>query len=236
MEREDALLGAPLYVDDALYVVNKPPGILAQADATGDADLVSLVKARGRDAGEADPFVGLVHRLDRPASGVTVLARTPKAARALTRQFRERTVEKRYLALVEGTLTGIGTWRDFIAKLGREPTLVAPDHPDGKPAGLRWQALAHPGTGRTLLQVQLETGRPHQIRLQCATRGHAVLGDLRHGATTEVDGATLALHHVLLRLEHPTTRRVETFTAPVPDAWDALLTPDARGAIERAMT
>lgn len=227
----------PLYEDASLYVVNKPSGVLSQADATGDADVVTRVKERLTARGEPDPFVGLVHRLDRPASGVLALARSSAAARALGRQFRERSVEKRYVALVEGTLTGLGTWTDSIAKLGREPQVVDAEHPKGKTAVMHWQAVAASEVGdgpeRTLVQVQLETGRPHQIRLQCASRGHAVLGDLRHGGTTEVDGRTLALHHVLLRIEHPDTHRVETFTASVPDAWAPLLTDAMQTAIVR---
>lgn len=210
-----------LYRDEHLWVVNKPPGLLSQEDRTGDPDVVTLSK---RQMDGTSPFVGLVHRLDRPASGVMVLARTTAAARHLSRQFRERAAEKHYFALVEGALSGVGTWTDTIAKVDRQPQRVAPDHPEGKHAEMTWQALAR-GEGRTLLRVQLTTGRPHQIRLQCAGRGHPVAGDARYGAEEDIGGRHIALHHAIVRVEHPDTRRVEAFAAAPPDWWKAVLTP-----------
>jgi len=224
-----------MHQDDDLIVVNKPPGILSQPDRTGDDDVVTLAKERlRRDRGADDPFLGLVHRLDRPASGVLLLALSSEAARIVSRQFRERHVEKRYLALVEGTLTGIGTWTDYITKSGRAPRIVSADEPDGKRAVLSWQALEQ-DAGRTLLQVELETGRPHQIRLQCAHRGHHVLGDFRHGSSVEIDGRNIALHHRLLRVEHPSSQRICSFVAPLPDLWDRVLTDPLRSAAERVL-
>jgi tRNA pseudouridine32 synthase/23S rRNA pseudouridine746 synthase/23S rRNA pseudouridine1911/1915/1917 synthase len=206
-----------LHEDDQILVVNKPSGLLAQPDRTGAPDVLSRAKAREEGT---DPFVGLVHRLDRPTSGLMVLARTPEAASALSRQFRERTVQKEYLAVVEGTLRGAGTWRDYIAKPDRRPTVVGPDHPDGKPAALDWQALrrAH---GRTLLRIQLRTGRPHQVRLQAAERGRPVAGDVRYGAAGTGPDAGIALHHAILRLEPPSTARMATYVAPLPADWGA---------------
>ena len=209
---------APTYVDDALFVVNKPAGVLAQADHTGDPDVLTLGTQWLRMSDKDASFLGLVHRLDRPTSGVMVLARTSDAAALLSQQFRERTVDKTYLAVVEGTRTGIGTWTDTIAKIGRQPQIVAPDHPEGAHAELTWQALAQDDT-RTLLQIQLHTGRPHQIRLQASERGHPVAGDRRYGAPSDVERGAIALHHVRIRVEHPDTQRVETFTASLPDFW-----------------
>src|SRR6056297_685362 len=130
-----------LHKDAQLLVVQKPSGLLAQPARTGDVDVLTLGKRHLREQGESDPFLGLVHRLDRPTSGIMVLARTSAAARALSRQFRERTVQKTYLALVEGTWRGVGTWTDYIAKPDRQPMVVGPDHPEGKRAALDWQAL-----------------------------------------------------------------------------------------------
>jgi len=220
-----------LHRDEHLLVVNKPPGVLSQPDHTGDPDVVSRAKETLAGATSETPFVGLVHRLDRPASGVMVLARTSEAARDLSRQFRERAVEKRYVVAVEGTLRGIGTWKDFIAKPDRQPRLVDPDHPDGKRAALDWQVLAA-GPDRTLLQVTLRTGRPHQIRLQAAGRGHPVVGDRRYDASSALPGRALALHHVLLRVEHPAHPRRETFIAPPPEHWSPILSDPFRDAIE----
>lgn len=223
-----------LHEDEHIMVVAKPPGRLAQPDHTGDADVLTLGKQHLREEGEADPFLGLVHRLDRPTSGVMVLARTSAAARTLSAQFRERTAEKTYLAVVEGSLRGIGAWSDYVAKPDRQPRLVAPDHPEGKPAELEWQAL-HPGNEKTLLRLQLHTGRPHQIRLQAADRGHPVVGDTRYGAGASMPNGAIALHHAVLRVEHPDQPRVEPFVAPVPDVWDRILTDRMAAAVQREL-
>lgn len=224
-----------LHHDDHLLVIDKPPGLLAQPDHTGDPDVVTRGKARLADDRGEDPFLAPVHRLDRPASGIMVLARTSAAAKELSRQFRERLVEKRYLVVVEGTLRGIGTWTDYIAKPDRQPRLVDPDHPDGKRAVLNWQALAREDN-RTLLQIELQTGRSHQIRLQATSRGHPVVGDRRYGAASSLGTRAIALHHAVLRLDHPAQSRRETFVAEPPDVWSEVLTDDMRAALRRMLT
>ena len=226
------LLMEILHEDEHLFVIVKPAGRLAQPDRTGDADVLTLGKEYLNDRGEDDPFLGLVHRLDRPTSGLMVLARTSQAARVLSAQFRERTAEKTYLAVVEGALRGIGAWTDTIAKIDQQPQIVASDHPKGKYAALDWQAL-HAAADRTLLRLQLHTGRPHQIRLQAADRGHPVVGDTRYGADAPRPEGAIALHHTILRVEHPETQRLETFVAPPPDFWQAILTDDMQAAVER---
>lgn len=211
-----------LHLDNHLLVVSKPPGLLSQADRTGDADVLTEGKAflKKKFGKPGDVYLGLVHRLDRPASGVMALARTSKAARRLAEQFRRHLPEKRYLALVEGACTGLETCVDYIAKEEEKIRLVPPGHPAGKRAELTYQALAQDDErGLSLILVRLKTGRPHQIRVQLAARGFPVLGDLRHGAARRLDGRNLALHAYLLRLEHPTRREAMTFAAPPPDAW-----------------
>jgi RluA family pseudouridine synthase len=225
-----------LHLDDAVLAVVKPAGCLSQPDATGDTDIVKLAKSYLRNkTGTSDPFVGLVHRLDRPASGVMVLARSSKAARELSAQFHDRLAEKRYLAVVEGRMTGLGTCTGYIAKVGREPIIVGPQHPAGKRAVLQWQAVApaDPSLGEhaSVVQVQLHTGRSHQIRLQLAEQGYPIVGDFRHGASTELDGRNLALHQTLLRVEHPHTYRMLTFEASVPDVWRNVLSDRQWGEV-----
>jgi RluA family pseudouridine synthase len=223
-----------LHRDDHVLVVDKPPGLLAQADHTGDPDLVSLGKRQIAERGDDDPFLGLVHRLDRPASGLMVLGRTSEAARHLSRQFRERLVEKRYLVMVEGPLQGIGTWTDYIAKPDRQPRLVDSDHAEGKRAVLNWQVLAS-DEDRTLLQVELQTGRPHQIRLQATSRGHPVMGDQRYGASSSLEGGAIALHHALLRFDHPAHGARKTVVAEPPECWTAILSDDMHFALRRML-
>lgn len=225
-----------VYCDGAVLVVNKAPGQLSQADATGDPDVLT----RGRDwlvdheGAAQDAYLGLVHRLDRPASGLMVLARTSAVARNLSQQFRERTVTKRYLTLVEGTITGIGTCVDYVHKDGRHVRITSPDDSNSQRAVLEWQGLAQQDE-ISLLQIRLRTGRRHQIRVQLAHRGHAIVGDIRYGASQELDGQNLALHAYHLAIEHPSTKTGMRWTIPPPANWDAVLSGTHRAAIDRLM-
>jgi tRNA pseudouridine32 synthase/23S rRNA pseudouridine746 synthase/23S rRNA pseudouridine1911/1915/1917 synthase len=225
-----------IYCDDAVLVVNKAPGQLSQADATGDPDVLTLSRdwLADREGAARDAFLGLVHRLDRPASGLMVLARTSAAARNLSQQFRERTVAKRYLALVEGTATGIGTCVDYVQKDGRHVRIASPDAPNSQRAVLEWQSLAQED-GMSVVQVRLRTGRRHQIRVQLAHRGHPIVGDIRYGARRELDGQNLALHAYHLALEHPSTEIGMRWTVPPPSRWNDVLSGAHRTAINRLM-
>lgn len=220
-----------LYVDNHLLVVNKPPGVLVQADRTGDPDLLTLGKAylKERFDKPGNVFLGLVHRLDRPASGVMVFARTSKAAARLSEQFRQRTVEKDYLAIVEGRLQGAGLERGRIHEKGGAMRLAAADEQSGgKVAELQWRALASDDE-LTLVDVRLKTGRKHQVRLQLAGLGHPILGDLRYGAVRELDGRNLALHCYRLSFRHPTRPDFLTFTAE--PAWGGLFAAAIRSVV-----
>ncbi len=226
-----------LYLDNHLLAVGKPAGLLVQADRTGDPDLLTLGKAflKERFDKPGNVFLGLVHRLDRPVSGVVVLARTSKAASRLSDQFRRRVPEKRYLALVEGRLSGQGTREDWLAKVDRHVRVVKPGHPQGKRAELRWQALASertPSGVLSLVEVTLLTGRAHQIRVQLAALGHPIRGDLRYGAGREFDGRNLALHSYRLDIEHPTKREPMSFSAPPPPTWRGYFDVLIRSTVE----
>lgn len=209
-----------VFHDNHLLVVHKPAGLLSQADETGDLDLLTLgkqwVKQTYQKPGQV--YLGLVHRLDRPASGLMVLARTSKAAARLTRQFQARTPHKRYWALVEGELHGEGRWEDYLIKSGRVVSVVSQKNLKAKYAALRWRSVALQG-GTTLVAVSLETGRPHQIRVQFASRGYPLLGDLRYRATRPFDGQNLALHCYQLGLEHPTKREPMHWLHDAPATW-----------------
>ncbi|MGI9175912.1 MAG: RluA family pseudouridine synthase [Rhodothermales bacterium] len=223
------------YLDNHLLVINKPAGVLVQEDHTGDPDLLSIGKAylKERFDKPGNVFLGLVHRLDRPASGVMVFARTSKAASRLSQAFRERTPEKRYLALVEGRAVGGGTLVDHLVKEDRQVRIVRPDYPKAQRAELTWRALEE-RKGLTLVEVKLKTGRPHQIRVQLAHLGFPILGDLRYDARRELDGRNLALHCYCLGLEHPTQKEWMAWEAPPPATWEAafgapiLFPPDAQ--------
>jgi len=209
-----------LYLDNHLLVVNKPAGLLSQADRTGDADVLTLGKAYLKEKFNKPGavFLGLVQRLDRPVPGVMVLARTSKAAARLTEQFRELQTDKRYIALVEGRLEGKGQCLDYLAKEDRRVRLVREGHPEGKKAELSWEALGC-RDGVSLVEILLETGRKHQIRIQLAQLGFPLVGDLRYGARREFDGRNLALHCWRLGLTHPTRREAMAWSVAPPDSW-----------------
>lgn len=209
-----------LFQDNHLLVVSKPAGMPAQPDESGDTDLLTWAKLwiKVRYGKPGNVYLGLVHRLDRPASGITVFARTSKAAARLAHQFRERTVDKRYLAIVEGVPAGSDTWVDHLVKEGRTPRVVPESAPGARRAELAFNTVETRG-GLTVVEVLLKTGRAHQIRLQFASRGFPLLGDLRYGARSSLDGQNLALHGYRLGLQHPTGGGPMQWIVPPPATW-----------------
>lgn len=207
-------------MDNHLLVLAKPAGMLSQGDETGDEDLLTTgkrwVKHHFNKPGEA--FLGLVHRLDRPASGLMVFARTSKAAKRLGKQFQSHSVKKLYLALVEGEPPDQATWEDYLLKKDRLSQVVASTHPKGKFARLTFRKLAS-DRQTSLVSIALETGRAHQIRLQFASRGFPLLGDLRYGATHTFDGRNLALHAYHLGLNHPIGAKPMVWSLVPPSTW-----------------
>ena len=208
-----------VYLDNHLLVVEKPSGLLVQEDVTGDLDLLTLGKAwlKKRFEKPGNVFLALVQRLDRPVSGLMILARTSKAAARLGAQISDRLVVKRYCALVEGRMLGEGTLEDWVRKQGKQPRIVHKELPGSTRAELSWRSVAEIG-GRTLVDVDLRTGRPHQIRLQLAAAGHPIVGDLKHGATEVWNGRSIALHCYALSVCHPTRDEDMTWTS-IPSTW-----------------
>src|SRR6478736_988041 len=175
-----------LYDNGPCLVVNKQPGILTQAPAGIDS-LEIQVKAfyREREQKEGNIYLGLPHRLDRPVSGAIVFARHVRAAQRLASQFENRTVTKVYWAVVEGDVQpDEGNWTDYLHKRhGMAQSIVVPEgDPRGKLAVMRYRVLGRMDGVGTWLEVELETGRTHQIRIQCASRGNAVVGDTQYGS------------------------------------------------------
>jgi RluA family pseudouridine synthase len=207
-----------LYIDNHLLAVCKPAGLLTQGDRTGDTSLLELcrayVKQRFNKPGRV--FLGLVHRLDRPVSGVVVFARTSKAAARLAAQFRARQVHKVYWALVEGQVPAAGTLVDRITRTGSRSYIV--HDASGGLAELRFRRLDYV-QGRSWVEINLGTGRHHQIRVQFAHYGHPLVGDRRYGATQAFTPRAIALHARALRLTHPTRAETLTFTAEPENHW-----------------
>lgn len=209
-----------LYCDNHILVVVKPAGMLAQGDRTGDTDLLSLAKGwvKREFKKPGNVYLGLVQRLDRPVSGVMVVARTSKAAARLTQAFKQHALQKRYLAVVHGLPDFDTELVDWIVKTDGKVRLADSQHPGAKLARLRWRHLAQQND-LALLEVDLQTGRPHQIRLQLASRGHAILGDLRYGSAMSFDGQNLALHAYGLGFNHPVQSVFMKWQVAPPSTW-----------------
>ena len=211
-----------LYEDNHLLVVVKPPNLPVQADSSGDDDLLSIMKryVGNKYQKPGNVYLGLVHRLDRPVGGVMVLARTSKAAARLSAAFASHEQDKRYLAVLQGSLPGEAALEDALLKDGRTGMVrVVPEGtPGSKAARLRTRPLARRG-GLTLAEVTLYTGRAHQIRVQHAHAGYPLWGDARYGGGRP--GQQIALWAASLALEHPTRRERMRFAAPPPEtgAW-----------------
>jgi 23S rRNA pseudouridine1911/1915/1917 synthase len=210
-----------LYEDNHLLVLYKPAGLLTQGDDSGEANLLDLakawIKARHQKPGRA--FVGLVQRLDRPVAGVVVLARTSKAAARLSRQIRERQLRKVYLAVVEGRMpSGEAEMVHHLERRQKTVHIVSPPTPNSREARLSYRLLAASG-GRSLLEIDLQTGRKHQIRVQLAHAGCPIVGDLRYGATAPLAARQIALLARQIGLAHPTRHEPLSFTAPLPVGW-----------------
>ncbi|MCP4194413.1 MAG: RNA pseudouridine synthase [Planctomycetaceae bacterium] len=213
-------------------VLNKPAGILTQAPPAIDS-LDKRLRAflKQRDSHPGNPYVGVPHRLDRPTSGVIVFARHVRATRRLSEQFSGRMVEKVYWALVQGEVFPLtGQWCDTMRKIPNQPKaeLVARDDPDGRLAVLNYEVIKHDDFG-SWLQIRLDTGRMHQIRLQCASRGHPVIGDMDYGATVKFGpdvqnwrSRWIALHARRIGFRDPKSRDSVEVVAPLWPAWLAL--------------
>ncbi len=215
-----------LYEDNHLIAVNKPPGYLSQGDQTGDITVMDLtkeyIKARYDKPGAV--FLGSIHRLDRPTSGVILFARTSKGLTRMTELFRDRKVTKTYWAVVldqpspiEGKLTGY-VYKDAKKNMVKLlPKANSNRHTGAKKAILTYKLIGRLGTN-TLLEVQPETGRPHQIRVQLAEQlGCPIRGDIKYGAKTPNEDGNINLHSRALSFQHPVTKEHIHIEAPLPE-------------------
>lgn len=206
-----------LYEDNHLIVAIKPQNMPSQADASNDADFLSAVKEYVRikynKPGEA--YIGLVHRLDRPAGGVMVFARTSKAAARLSKQLKEGVFEKTYNAIVTSSLPSEGELEHYLLKNSAKNIVrVVPPHTKGSKQALLTYRKLDEKEGNTLLSIQLLTGRPHQIRVQFSAIGAPLLGDRKYGGN---ENKFLCLWSKKLRFMHPITQKRLEFEAPLPN-------------------
>ncbi len=210
-----------LYEDNHLLVVNKPAGLLVQGDKTGDETLADLAKEyiKQKYNKPGDVFLGIVHRIDRPVSGVVVLARTSKALERLNTAFRDRKVKKEYWALVQKRPPQVkGHCEHWIRKNRDKNKSVALTKP-GK--GALKSILDYELIGRIagyyLLDVHPETGRPHQIRVQLAKIGCPIAGDLKYGAPSKSNDGRIYLHSREIIFPHPVKKENVRITAGLPN-------------------
>jgi len=216
-----------LYEDNHLIVVEKLAGMLVQGDKTGDLSLMDEVKKYLKEKYKkpGNVFLGLVHRLDRPVGGVVLFAKTSKGASRLSAQFRERSVEKYYFAVVVGkTKEASGTIVSFLKKDEKKNTVEVFDYEvaGAKQAELFWD-VKKVGAKNTLLKIKLGTGRAHQIRAQLASIGHPVLGDIKYGASEPLPDKSIALFSASLSFSTATGEKSETVELPWPKVWEKYL-------------
>jgi 23S rRNA pseudouridine1911/1915/1917 synthase len=221
-----------LYEQGPCLAVNKPAGLLTQAPPEIDSLEVRVkrfLKERGNKPGGV--YLGVPHRIDRPVSGAMVFATHVRAARRLAEQFEARSVKKTYWALVSGIVEPqAGTWTDYLKKIEGEPRSVVVDKqdPEGRLAILHYRVLGR-HEHSSWLEIELETGRTHQIRVQCASRGFPLLGDLMYGSSLPFGPTTdderlrwIALHARSLAFKHPMTQAPVSVEAPLPAGWPNL--------------
>lgn len=203
-----------IYEDNHLLVVEKPVNIPMQEDDSKDKDLLTLCKDYIKDKYNkpGNVYLGLVHRLDRPVSGVCVFARTSKAASRLSRQVSDHTFKKQYLAVVEDNdLKDSGHFEDYLLK-DTKTNMVKVDK-NGKLAILDYEVLKRKDN-YALVRINLKTGRSHQIRVQFSSRNHSLYGDQRYNKNATV-GQQIALHASSITFNHPITNEELTFTCDV---------------------
>lgn len=209
-----------LYEDNHYIVINKLSGEIVQGDKTGDKPLTEMVAdfLIQRDEKPGKAFIGLTHRLDRPTSGALILAKTSKGLSRMNELFREGEVKKRYWAIIEGTRSEEGKeLRHWLFRDTRKNRSFAHKSPgEGrKEARLIYKTLCR-GDRYSLVEVELITGRHHQIRAQFAAEGMFIRGDLKYGAKRSLMGGGISLHCRYMALEHPVKNIPLELTAPVP--------------------
>ncbi len=218
-----------LYEDNHIIIVNKAPGEIVQGDKTGDKPLSEEVKEylKVKYNKPGNVFCGVTHRLDRPTSGIVIFAKTSKALSRLNAMFKNNEIDKTYWAVVKNLPEkGEATLTHYLVKNERTNKSTAYDveKPDTKKSVLHYKVIAR-SQYYSLLEVDLETGRHHQIRCQLSKIGSPIKGDLKYGAERSNPDGSISLHARKIAFTHPVSKEKIEAVAPTPDdvLWNALI-------------
>ena len=216
-----------VYEDNHIIIVNKQSGEIVQGDKTGDTPLSDIVKQYIKEKYQkpGDVFLGVVHRLDRPVSGLVVFARTSKALTRLNKMFANGEIHKTYWAIVAWPPKLGGLLTHYLTRNEQQNKSYAYDHevPGSKKAQLRYRVLSQ-GDRYTLVEVELMTGRHHQIRCQLSKIGCPIRGDLKYGARRSNPDGSISLMARRIEFTHPVSKQTICIEAPLPadPLWQAL--------------
>lgn len=209
-----------LYEDNHIIVINKAAGEIVQGDKTGDESLCDTMKRyiKEKYAKPGNVFIGLPHRLDRPVSGIVVFAKTSKALERLNRMFSEGSVKKIYWALTKGipvpAEAELDTWILRNEKMNK--SFSYPKEVKGSKRAILHYRLAAASQNYNLIEVELKTGRHHQIRCQLSSIGCPIKGDLKYGAQRSNPDGSISLHARYIEFTHPVSKELIAITAPLP--------------------
>lgn len=204
-----------VFEDNHIIVVEKMPNTPSQADKTEDLDMLTIIKQYIKEKYNkpGNVYLGLVHRLDRPVGGIMIFAKTSKAASRLSNQVREKTFKKKYLVVVDGKVSPKqGSLEDYLYKDERHniSKVVSKEKKNAKLAKLDYKVLKYNEVKNlSLLEIDLHTGRHHQIRVQLSHFGHSIFGDQKYG--TRGQGKQIALWAYQLTINHPVTKEKMIF-------------------------
>lgn len=205
-----------IFEDNHIIVVEKPINIPVCKDSSLDFDLLTMIKSYLKDKYNkpGNVYLGLVHRLDRPVGGIMVFAKTSKAASRLSKQVQEHYLKKTYVLVCEGKIDDRGEMIDYLAKKNKTNTSYVTDKDNGKIAKLKYKKIGYVNN-YSLVEVNLETGRSHQIRVQFSSRGCPLVGDARYNPNSD-NKTSIALFSKKIEFYHPTTKELLSFELNIP--------------------
>ena len=210
-----------IYEDNHIIVVEKVAGILTQSDSSGELDMQLLIKQYIKEKYNkpGNVFVGIVHRLDRNVGGIMVFAKTSKGASRLSEEIREHRFKKRYIAIVDGVLgKKEEVYEDYLQKDEKNNIvkIVEKETKGAKYAKLDYKVIKQ-CKNKTMVSINLHTGRAHQIRVQFSSRGHALIGDTKYG---KIKNTSIALWAYEIEFKHPTKDEIMKFTLMPTKEWE----------------